>query len=152
VTDRFELYCIIATCVPGAKKQARRILNDAPAYSFTCACSHKTPIPPILHFTMSSGVDQLPRTLHLASSPIRDTIGAGEFYLSTLRAVLVHMYVQMAKAVRNMYFYPLRTLHKQRTALTMDPTSCSPCIMTRRRNMTRSWPRTGGRTRKASCS
>lgn len=38
---------------------------------------------------MSSEVDRLPRTLHLASSPIRDTIAPGELYLSTLRIVLV---------------------------------------------------------------
>jgi len=30
---------------------------------------------------MSSGADQLPRTLHLAGSPIRDTMGTGEFSL-----------------------------------------------------------------------
>lgn len=89
---------IIITARAWSEKLVRGISNDAlgplrllllaptrPAYPLSFVSLY----PP----TMSSGVDRLPRTLHLASSPIRDTIIAGEFYLSTLRVVLVHKYV-----------------------------------------------------------
>lgn len=140
---------------------ARGISNDAPGYTSTVTAlvlaltgpgAYPLSSASLSRPTMSSGVDQLPRTLHLASSPIRDTVVSGEFYLSTLQVVLTHLYIQMIEAVCNMYFYPPRTPHKLRAALTMVPTSCSPCIMKKQRNMTRSWPKTGGRTRRVSCS
>jgi hypothetical protein len=115
------------------------------------------PLPPSSPSSaMTSGVERLPRTLQLSgstsTSPLRDTTFSGEYHLFTLRVVLICMDVKMAESARNMNFYQLRTLRKQRAALPMGPTCCSPCIMKRRRNMTRSWRRTGGRMRKASCS
>jgi hypothetical protein len=111
-------------------------------------------LPPPSRPTMTSGTERLPlpRTLHLSSSPLRDTTFAGAYLFFYLPVALIHVDVQMAEAVRNMYFYPLRTPHKPRAASPMGPTCCSPFIMRSRRSMTRSWPRTGGRMRKASCS
>jgi hypothetical protein len=43
-------------------------------------------------------------------------------------------------------------LHMQTAALPTGLTSCSPCITRRQANMTRSWPRTGGRMRRVLCS
>jgi hypothetical protein len=114
------------------------------------------PSPPPSPLVMTSGVERLPRTLQLSSastSPLRETTYTGEYRLFfTSRVVLICMDVKKAEVVRNMYFYQLRTLRRLRAALPMAPTCCSPCIMKRRRNTTRSWRRTGGRMRKASCS
>ena len=54
-----------------------------------------------------------------------------------------------------MCLYPPRTiirLHSlsQRVALPTDLTCCSPCITRRQQNMTRSWPKTGGRMLRVS--
>jgi hypothetical protein len=83
--------------VPEGEKSPREYSTIARPYFTFTALPPATPAHPPPHPSprsqMSSGADQLPRTLHLASSPVRDTTVPGEFYRSSSRVVGSHVHL-----------------------------------------------------------